>query len=188
MNNTNQKNNAQAKQGDKKNPSQDYTLAYLDYGNLIGCVSKTKPFVNVINIQGPNNKCVVTTWKTRFNIVGPLVPSPSQAQYNIIEHLRNMSAQISILELLCTSHAYREIFDSALHESHVPIDFNTTEFQNLVGCLSTPCALSFKTTNIPKVEPNHTLPLYIAIMVSNFCIMALKSPSMLTLNPFPIAM
>ena len=76
VNNTNQKNNAQAKQGDKGNPSQDYTLAYLDYGNLIGCVSKTKPSVNVISIQGPNNECVVTTRQTRFNIARP--PAPTQ--------------------------------------------------------------------------------------------------------------
>ena len=39
VNNTNQRDNAQAKQGDKQNASQDYTSAYLDYGNLIGCVS-----------------------------------------------------------------------------------------------------------------------------------------------------
>ena len=61
VNNTNQKNNAQEKQGDKSNTSQDYTSTYLDYGNLIGCVSETKPSINVINIQGPNNECAITT-------------------------------------------------------------------------------------------------------------------------------
>ena len=54
VNNTNKKNNVQAKQGDKRNPSQDY-------GKLFGCVFETKPSVNVINIQGPNNECAVTT-------------------------------------------------------------------------------------------------------------------------------
>ena len=98
------------------------------------------------------------------------MPAQPNAQYNIIEHLGNMSAQISILDLLCTSPIYREILDSALHESHVPIDINATEFRNLVGHLSTPCALSFKTSDIPKVEPDHTLPLRITIMVSNFSI------------------
>ena len=81
-----------------------------------------------------------------------------------------MSAQISILDLLHTSPVYREILDSALHESHVPTDINATEFRNLVGHLSTPCALSFKTTDIPEVEPDHTLPLRIAIMVSQFAV------------------
>ena len=73
-----------------------------------------------------------------------------------------MSAQISILDLLRTSPVYREILDSVLHEFRVPTDINATKFRNLVGNLSTPCALSFKTTDIPKVEPDHTLPLHIA--------------------------
>ena len=77
-----------------------------------------------------------------------------------------MSAQISILDLLRTSLVYREILDSVLHESYVPTDINAIEFCNLVGYLSTPCALSFKTTNIPEVDPDHTLPLCITIMVS----------------------
>ena len=103
VNNTNQKNNAQNKQGDKRNASQDYTSAYLDYGNLIGCVSQTKTFVNVINIQVLNVECVVTTRRIRFNIAGPLVPAPFKAQYNILEYLGNMLDQISILDLLRTS-------------------------------------------------------------------------------------
>ena len=52
---------------------------HLHYGNLIGCMSKTKPSVNVINIQGPNNECAITTQRERFNIVGPLAPTPSKA-------------------------------------------------------------------------------------------------------------
>ena len=81
-----------------------------------------------------------------------------------------MSTQISILDLLHTSPIYREILDSVLHESCVPIDMNAIEFCNLVGHLLTSCALSFKTTNIPEVELDHTLPLYIIIMVSNFVV------------------
>ena len=81
-----------------------------------------------------------------------------------------MPIQISILDLLHTSPMYKEILDSSLHESHVPIDINAIEFCNLVGHLFTLCALSFKTTDIPEVEPNHTLPLCITIMVSYFSI------------------
>ena len=98
------------------------------------------------------------------------MPAQPNAQYNIIEHLGNMSAQIAILDLLRTSLVYREILDSALHESRVPTDINATKFRNLVGHLSTPCALSFKTIDIPEVVLDHTLPLCIAIMVSNFSV------------------
>ena len=69
-----------------------------------------------------------------------------------------------------------------LHESHVPIDINTTKFHNIVGNLSTLCALSFKTTNIPEVDPNHTLPLRIAIMVSNFFLKRVMIDNGSTLN------
>ena len=79
-----------------------------------------------------------------------------------------MLAQISILDLLCTSPIYKEILDSVLHESCVPTNINAIEFQNLVGHFSASCALSFKNSDIAKVEPDHTLALYIAIMVSNF--------------------
>lgn len=81
-----------------------------------------------------------------------------------------MPAQISILDLLCTSHVYKDILDSALIESCVPSDINATDFFNLVGHLSSSCALSFKPTEIPVVEPDHTLLLHKAIMVSNFAI------------------
>ena len=50
VNNTNLKKNVQNKQIDKRNTSQDYTSAYLEYGNLIGYVSQEKLSINVINI------------------------------------------------------------------------------------------------------------------------------------------
>ncbi len=87
-----------------------------------------------------------------------------------MEHLGNMLAQISILDLLFTSPMYKNILDSALIESRVPLDINTTNFCNLIGHLFSSCALSFKPTDIPVVEPDHTLPLRIAIMVSNFVV------------------
>ena len=118
--------------------------------------------------------------------IRPLVPTPSQAQYNLIEHLRNMPTQISILDLLCTSPIYKEILDSVLHESHVPIDTNAIEFRNLVGHISTPCALFFKTTDILEVEPDHTLPLHIAIMVSNFFIKRVMIDNESSLNIFTL--
>ena len=127
-NNTNQKNNAQNKQGNKRNASQEYTSTYFDYGNLIGCVSQKTPSINVIKIQGPNIECAVTTRRTRFNIACPPVLAPSKAQYNILEHLENMLAQISIFDLLHTSPIYKEILDSVLHDSRVPTYINATKF------------------------------------------------------------
>lgn len=81
-----------------------------------------------------------------------------------------MPTQISILDLLHSSPLYKDILDSSLIESHIPIDINAIDFRNLIGNLSSSCALSFKTIDIPFVEPNHTLPLCIAIMVSTFTI------------------
>ena len=79
LNNTNQSNNGQNKQGNKHNSSQDHTVTYLDYGNLIGYLSQEEPSINFINIQGPRNECVVTTWRTKLNIVKPSVPTPLKA-------------------------------------------------------------------------------------------------------------
>ena len=87
-----------------------------------------------------------------------------------MEHLGNMPSQISILDLLRTSPVYKDILDSALIESRVPSYINATDFRNLVGHLSSSCALSFKPTNIPMVEPDHTLTLRIAILTSNFAV------------------
>jgi len=81
-----------------------------------------------------------------------------------------MPIQISILDLLQTSPLYQEILDSTLRESHVPSDINATEFHNLVGPILASCALSFKTTDIPAVEPDHILSLCIAVMVLDFAV------------------
>ena len=90
--NNNRTNNAQLKQGENRDKSQNYTLTYLDYGNLIRCISNDESFVNVLNIKGPNNQCTVTNRRTRINITGPpaLALAPSTTQYNILEHLGNM--------------------------------------------------------------------------------------------------
>lgn len=160
-------NNAQGKQGDKQN----YTSAYLDYGSLISCITQVEPSVNVINIKGPNTQCVVATHQAWLKITVPSIsmhvrspptwPPPSWAfpsdshslgpQYNILEHLGNTLAQISILDLLRTRPLYQEILDSTLCESCIPSNINTTDFCNLVSHLSASCSLSFKTTDIPAV-------------------------------------
>lgn len=95
---------------------------------------------------------------------------PLATQYNILEHLGNMPTQISILDLLLTIPLYREILNNTLHESHFPSDINAIEFRNLVGHLFISCALSFKPSGVPEIGPDHILPLYIAIMVSDFTI------------------
>lgn len=128
----NNNNQQQNKPAEKNKETQDYTTSYLDYGNLIGCIFEKKPFVNVINIQGPSNECAFTSRGVQFNITGPLVSSalsaPSKSPYNILEHLGNMPVQISILDLLRTSPIYKDILDSALTESRVPSDINATYF------------------------------------------------------------
>lgn len=106
--------------------------------------------------------------KPNGNVIIPYAPILSRPYYNILEYLGNMPTKISILDLLCTSPLYKEILDSVLHESRIPTDINAIEFRNLVGHLSTSCALSFKTSNILFIELGHILPLSIAIMVSNF--------------------
>lgn len=170
----NKPNNTQGKQGDNRDKSQNYTLVYLDYGSLISCISQVEPSINVINIKGLDTQCALATRRTRLNITGPPIyapsrPPPSRAspsessslglQYNILEHLGNTLAQISILDLLQTSPLYQEVLNNTLHESRVPSNINATEFCNLVGHLSASCALSFKTTDIPVFELDHILPL-----------------------------
>ena len=114
----NKPNNDPSKQGDNRDKSQNYTPTYLDYGSLIRYISQVEPSINVINIKGPDTQCAITTHRTQLNIAGPPMsapsrPSPSREspsessssgpQYNILEHLGNMLAQISILDLLRTS-------------------------------------------------------------------------------------
>ena len=81
-----------------------------------------------------------------------------------------MPTQISILDLLRKIPHYQEILDDTLHETRVPSDINATEFRNLVGHVLALCALSFKSTDIPAVEPDHILPLHIVVMVSYFVV------------------
>ena len=142
----NKPNTSLGKPGDNRNASQDYTSAYLDYGSLIGCISQVEPSINVINVKGLDTQCPVTTRRTRLNIAGPSIstpirppfaqPPPSRASpsessslgppHNILEHLGNTPAQISILDLLWTSPLYQEILDNTLHESRIPSDINST--------------------------------------------------------------
>lgn len=74
------------------------------------------------------------------------------AQYNILEHLGNTPAQISILDLLHTRPLHQEILNNTLHKYYIPIDINAIEFKNLVGNLSTPSVLSFKPYDIPTTS------------------------------------
>ena len=94
-----------------------------------------------------------------------------------------MSTQISILNILRTSPSYKEILDSDLQESHVPTNINATKFINLVGHISTSCVLSFKPFDVPKIEPDHILPLYIYVMVSNSSIKRVMIDHGSALNP-----
>jgi hypothetical protein len=156
----------QAENADRK----DYTNAYINYDNLIGCISQVQSSINVIHVKGVDTQCAITTRRGRITVAG-VGPAPSVGtQYNILEHLGNTPAQISILDLLRTSPAYQEILNKALHDSHVPSDINLTEFQNLVGHLSTSCGVSFRPTDIPSNETDHNLPLCIAVMVKIFSI------------------
>lgn len=94
-----------------------------------------------------------------------------------------MPAQISILDLLHTIPLYQEILDNALHDSCIPIEINITKFHNLVDHLFESCALSFKTSDILAIEPNHILPLHIAIMVFNIVVISVMIGNGLALDP-----
>ena len=191
--------NANQPQNRGKGKQEDHTAAYINYDKFVGCIAQVEPTVNVIHVRGPDRQCATTTRSGRITVAGApprsaAPPRPTStasttqsntrpasnaratqhnapsAQYNIIEHLGNMPAQISILDLLRTSPIHQEILDKALKEGHVPIDINTTQFETLVGHLSAACALSFKESDIPDVAPDHTLPLRIAVMVRDFAI------------------
>lgn len=71
-------------------------------------------------MKGTDTNCAVTTRCGHIIVADASTTSSSRAQYNLLEHLGNTPAQISILDLLRTLPVHQEILNKALQESHVP--------------------------------------------------------------------
>lgn len=139
-----------------------YKNVPLNYETLITHIGQAKPHVSMIHVKGKEPQCVVTTHHTRITVprASALVPSPPvSSQYNILYHLGKTTMQISILGLLKSSPIYQEILTKALKDAYVPNDIDPTQFQALVGHLSSTYQLIFSQNDMPIINSNHNRPI-----------------------------
>ena len=58
----------------------DYIECYINYDNLIGCISKEEPLINVIHVKYVESQCVVTTRYGPINVARPTMTTTLRAK------------------------------------------------------------------------------------------------------------
>jgi hypothetical protein len=91
------------------------------------------------------------------------VPPPSH--YNLVDQLRKILAQISILELIKISPIHKNILEEALVNTNVDINLDINKFQAMVGHFSSPTFLSFFEKDDASMTHPHNSLLYLEVMI-----------------------
>lgn len=152
-------------------------------------IEQVEPHVSMIRVKGKDPQCDVTTHHTHIIVPGASTSTqqpPISSQYNILDHLGKTSSYISILDLLKSSPIHQEILTKALHDTHVPTDIDPTQFQALVGHLSTTYQLGFSQNNMPYIESNHNRPLHLEVLVNHHKLKRVLGDNGSSLNLFTL--
>lgn len=146
---------------DKGKAKVNYTYTYDDVVNVI--IVKDNPSSEPIN--------VITRSKEKVTFPGiAKVPTSTSQQYNLVEQLQRIPAQISILERLKVSPMHEEILEKALVETTVSKDLDIDQFQNMVGHLIAPHCLSFFENDDASLQHPHNAPLHVEVTINKTCV------------------
>jgi hypothetical protein len=87
------------------------------------------------------------------------------SQYNIVDQLKKILVQISILELLKIFPSHKEILEKALVETNVLNNLEVCKFEAMVGHLIAPHCLSFSKYDDASHSHPHNTPLHIEVHI-----------------------
>ncbi|XP_071933104.1 uncharacterized protein [Coffea arabica] len=86
-----------------------------------------------------------------------------RSEYNVVEQLNKMSAQISILDLLFTSDLHRDELLEVLTKARIPKDILVDNFSHIVGNVLTSKQITFSDEELPAEGTGHNKALYVAV-------------------------
>lgn len=87
-----------------------------------------------------------------------------KSEYQVVEQLNRLPAQISILGLLMASESHRSALLKVLHSAHVPTDISLEKFQHLVGQVTAANTITFTDDELPPEGIGHNQALHIQTM------------------------
>ncbi|XP_027155753.1 uncharacterized protein LOC113756186 [Coffea eugenioides] len=86
-----------------------------------------------------------------------------RSEYNVVEQLNKMSAQIFILDLLFTSDLHRDVLLEVLTKARIPKDISVDNFSHVVGNVLTAKQITFFDEELPAEGIGHNKALYVAV-------------------------
>ena len=85
------------------------------------------------------------------------------SEYNMIQQLKKLLAQISILALLISSNVHRKALLKVLKETCVPTRATESSFEGTVSTVLATNQISFTNDELPPEGREHTLPMHIMV-------------------------
>ncbi|XP_071921852.1 uncharacterized protein [Coffea arabica] len=86
-----------------------------------------------------------------------------RSEYNVVEQLNKMPAQISILDLLFSSDLHRDALLEVLTKARIHKDISVDNFLHIVGNVLTAKQITFSDEELPAEGTGHNKTLYVAV-------------------------
>ncbi|XP_019416491.1 PREDICTED: uncharacterized protein LOC109327789 [Lupinus angustifolius] len=90
-----------------------------------------------------------------------------QSEYRVVDQLNKIPARISLLSLLMSSEAHRNVLLKVLNEAHVSHDITTDKLGGIVNKIVAYNYISFRDEEIPIEGLGHVRPLHISVMCND---------------------
>lgn len=153
-----------------ENPLNDINIKSNQINDITQDMAANDNQINVIKIKDKQDNMPVnmtTRAQSKYVLKGstsktPIAPSN---QYNIVDQLQKIPAQISILKLLKISPAHKDILEKALVDTTVPTNLEFCQFQAMVGHLTVPHCLSFSENDDASLTHPHNTTLHIEVII-----------------------
>ncbi|XP_019416408.1 PREDICTED: uncharacterized protein LOC109327698 [Lupinus angustifolius] len=90
-----------------------------------------------------------------------------QSEYKVVDQLNKTPARISLLSLLMSSEAHRNMLLKVLNQAHVNHDITTDRFGGIVNNIIADNYISFCDQELPPEGTGHVRPLHISVMCND---------------------
>ncbi|XP_019447293.1 PREDICTED: uncharacterized protein LOC109350516 [Lupinus angustifolius] len=90
-----------------------------------------------------------------------------QSEYKVVDQLNKTPARISLLSLLMSSEAHRNMLLKVLNQAHVNHDITTDRFGGIVNNIVADNYISFCDQELPPEGIGHVRPLHISVMYND---------------------
>ncbi|XP_039165644.1 uncharacterized protein LOC120291906 [Eucalyptus grandis] len=104
------------------------------------------------------------------------------SEFNVVDQLRKLPAQISLLELFKSSKKHRDILLKVLNKVHVLVSIDEVQLEEFVGAVLLKDQISFTDEDLPLDGSNHTKVLHISVKHESTLVCRLLIDNGSTLN------